>query len=70
MKIPSFSEFKKSANIDSMSYDFEHSVKRIIESSGEVFTAEQLAVITHCCLAAAGALLQSYHEWLSETLDP
>lgn len=68
MKIPSFAEFKKSANMDAMAYDFEQMIRGIAEKSGEVFTNEQLAIVTHCCLAASCALLQSYHEWLAETL--
>lgn len=68
--LPSFNEFKKSANMDAMAYDFEQAVRSVAEKSGEEFTLAQLSIITQCCVATTHALLQSYHEWLSETLQP
>lgn len=68
--LPSFNEFKNSMNADAIAYDFEQAVRSIAKMCGEEFTPPQLAIITQCCVATTTAVLQSYHEWLSETLQP
>lgn len=69
MKIPSFDEFVKQVNFSALSYDLARFAGDDLKHSSDLFTQDQYNFLTQSYAAMSLALLQSYHEWLFETLQ-
>lgn len=66
--LPSFEEFSSQINMDKFSYDLERMAPDALRHSSDLFTEEQYCFMTQSIMAVQFALLQQYHEWLSEQL--
>lgn len=69
MKLPPFEDFKKQINFDTLAYDVQRFSCGAFNSPSDLFTQEQFSFLTLACASMSSALLQSYHEWLAETLQ-
>lgn len=65
---PSFGEFRNQINMDKFSYDLDRMASDALHHSTDLFTEEQYLFMTKSIMAVQFALLQQYHEWLSEQL--
>ncbi len=69
MKIPPFEEFVEQFNFSSFSYDLARISGDDLKHSSDLFTQDQYDFLTQSYAAMSLALLQGYHEWLSEKLQ-
>lgn len=69
MEIPPFDEFVKQINFSSLSYDLTRFAGDDLKHSSDLFTQDQYDFLTQSYAAMSLALLQGYHEWLSEKLQ-
>lgn len=68
MNLPSFDKFKESIDFDKLDYDIERHSTPLLKQSSSLFTQEQYTFICQTMAALNLAMLQQYHQWLSEQL--
>lgn len=69
MKIPSFDEFKKNIDFEKFSYDLTAMATQELKKPSDLFSADQYRFLTSTVATMSLALIQQYHQWLSEQLD-
>ena len=67
MKLPPFSEFLDSIDLDKMDYDLKRYESSELKE-GVPFTPKQATALAQVNIAISKALLAQYHSWLSEQL--
>lgn len=68
MKLPAFSDFLRSVNMDEFNYDISRFASAELKQSSDLFTQEQYSFLTQTIATMQFALLAQYHQWLSERL--
>lgn len=68
MKLPPFSDFTNSLDMDKISYDLEAFSPMELKQASSLFTQEQYSFIAKTIVTMNFAFLQQYHQWLIEQL--
>lgn len=68
MKLPPFSEFKESLDVNKLTYDVEIIAHASLREPNENFTKDQYLILEKIIFAETLSILQQYHSWLSEKL--
>ena len=69
MKLPPFSDFANSLDMDKISYDLEAFSPTELKQASSLFTQEQYSFIAKTIVTMNLAFLQQYHQWLIEQLS-
>lgn len=69
MKMPPFSDFIKSVDLDKLSYDLELHASSVLKDETNLFTQEQYEFLTATFATMSLTLLRQYHQWLSESTN-
>lgn len=66
MKLPPFSNFSENVNFEKLGYDIERMSPPSLKKPSSLFTQEQYSFICQTMATMNLAILQQYHQWLSE----
>lgn len=69
MKLPPFSEFAKSFNLEKMRYDMQYVSSPDLKDSSSLFTQKQYNFMCQTMATMNFAMLQQYHQWLAEQIE-
>ena len=68
MKLPPFSKFSETVDFDKMGYDIEQLSPPALRKPSSLFTQEQYTFMCQTMATMNLAMLQQYHQWLSEQI--